>query len=52
MGAIIPPKQVTPLVAVLYGDEAHYTAAKKILAPLFGEIECESNAFDFKKTAY
>jgi hypothetical protein len=52
MGALYPPRLVTPLVAVLYGDESHYAAAKKRLEPIFGKIECESEAFPFTKTEY
>jgi hypothetical protein len=45
-----PP--VTPLVAMLAAEPAHFQAAKPALEELFGPVELESELYPFEKTKY
>ncbi|MCK6471250.1 MAG: DUF4416 family protein [Planctomycetes bacterium] len=52
MAAPHAPVMVTPLVALLYGSEAQYAAAREALEGRFGAVELESPAFPFTSTDY
>ncbi|MCY3024057.1 MAG: DUF4416 family protein [Planctomycetota bacterium] len=52
MGEVRTPRFVTPLVAMLAGDPAHFEVAKGPLEALFGPIGLESPLYPFDKTDY
>ena len=52
MAAPHTPEFVTPLVALLYGQEAHYAPVKAALEAAYGPVDLESEAFPFDRTEY
>ena len=52
MGELRTPARVTPLVAMLAGNVAHFQIAKKPLEELLGPVELESPVYPFEKTDY
>lgn len=52
MAAPHEPVMVTPLVALLFGSEAQYAAAREALAERFGAVELESPVYPFTSTDY
>ena len=52
MGNIAPAKPVVPLVAILYGNASAYKVAREQLLKMLGDIEFESEVYDFCATDY
>src|SRR5688572_1529890 len=52
MGEARIPQFVTPIVAMLAGNDAHFQTAKAPLEQLLGPVELESEHYPFDKTAY
>lgn len=52
MGLIRSIEPVTPLVALLYGNSAHYETLRAKLSELFGPVELESPVYPFTFTKY
>ena len=52
MGLIRSIEPVTPLVALLYGNEDHYEPLRAKLSELFGPVELESPVYAFTFTKY
>jgi hypothetical protein len=52
MGLIRSIEPVTPIVALLYGNESHYEALRSRLSELFGPLELESPVYPFTFTSY
>ncbi|HYF49928.1 MAG TPA: DUF4416 family protein [Planctomycetota bacterium] len=52
MGDVRPAPLVTPLVAMLASDAAHFDAARPLLEELLGPAEVVSDVFPFDKTEY
>ena len=52
MGETRLPRMVTPLVAMLAQQSAHFALARPALEQVFGAVELESPLYNFDKTAY
>lgn len=52
MGQTRAPRFVSPIVAMLAGNPAHFEAARKPLETLLGPVELESEIYPFEKTGY